>query len=181
MTGFGIFAYFGYDLPLEESLRRLVAAGFDTVSLFWGAFDGGPPLHRQPELARRAGLRVENAHAPFDGVNALWTPGDDGDRYAASLVEALEGCAASGVPVLVAHLTDGPAPPPPSPLGIDRLRRVEAAAERRGVVLALENLRHAAHLHAALSALTGPFTRFCYDSGHHFGLEIGRASCRERV
>ena len=113
MTGFGIFAYFGYDLPLEESLRRLAAAGFDTVSLFWGAFDGGPPLHRQPELARRAGLRVENAHAPFDGVNALWTPGDDGDRYAASLVEALEGCAASGVPVLVAHLTDGPAPPPP--------------------------------------------------------------------
>ena len=96
MTGFGIFAYFGYDLPLEESLRRLAAAGFDTVSLFWGAFDGGPPLHRQPELARRAGLRVENAHAPFDGVNALWTPGDDGDRYAASLVEALEGCAASG-------------------------------------------------------------------------------------
>lgn len=168
MTGFGIFAYFGYDLPLEESLRRLAAAGFDTVSLFWGAFDGGPPLHRQPELARRAGLRVENAHAPFDGVNALWTPGDDGDRYAASLVEALEGCAASGVPVLVAHLTDGPAPPP-SPLGIDRLRRVEAAAERCGVVLALENLRHAAHLHAALSALTGPFTRFCYDSGHHFG------------
>ena len=56
MTGFGIFAYFGYDLPLEESLRRLAAAGFDTVSLFWGAFDGGPPLHRQPELARRAGL-----------------------------------------------------------------------------------------------------------------------------
>ena len=108
MTGFGIFAYFGYDLPLEESLRRLAAAGFDTVSLFWGAFDGGPPLHRQPELARRAGLRVENAHAPFDGVNALWTPGDDGDRYAASLVEALEGCAASGVPVLVAHLTDAP-------------------------------------------------------------------------
>ena len=43
MTGFGIFAYFGYDLPLEESLRRLAAAGFDTVSLFWGAFDGGPP------------------------------------------------------------------------------------------------------------------------------------------
>lgn len=46
---------------------------------------------------------------------------------------------------------------------------MEAAAERCGVVLALENLRHAAHLHAALSALTGPFTRFCYDSGHHFG------------
>ena len=38
----------------------------------------------------RAGLRVENAHAPFDGVNALWTPGDDGDRYAASLGEGLQ-------------------------------------------------------------------------------------------
>lgn len=169
MTGCGIFAYFGYDLPLEESLRRIAAAGFDTVSLFWGAFDGGPPLHQQPDLARRVGLRVENAHAPFDGVNALWTPGDGGDRAAASLIEALEGCAASGVPVLVAHLTDGPAPPPPSLLGIDRLKQVEAAAERCRVVLALENLRHAAHLHAALSALTSPFTRFCYDSGHHFG------------
>lgn len=171
MGRMGIFAWFGYALPLVESLRRIRETGFDTVSLWWGETEGAPPLREQPEAARRLGLSVENAHAPFDGCNDLWLPGEGGDRYAQRLAGALRGCAEAGVPVLVAHLTDGASPPSPSALGLERLRRVEEAAERAGVTLALENLnlRHAAHLHAAFAALHSERVGFCYDSGHHYG------------
>lgn len=172
--GLGIYSWFGYELPLERAWALSKEAGFDTVSLWWGSYDGGMPLFRQPEEARRLGLTVENAHAPFEGCNELWLPGEAGDRYAAVLMEALRGCGETGVPVLVAHVEDGPNPPPPSRLGAERLKRVEEAAEKAGVVLALENLRHNEHLQAAFDELTSPWVGFCYDSGHH-------AFCRPAV
>ncbi|MBS5480996.1 MAG: sugar phosphate isomerase/epimerase [Clostridiales bacterium] len=169
MRELGIFAWFGYELPLRESFRLIRAAGFDRVMLWWGEYEGDIPLKDQPDRARRMGLEIENAHAPFDGCNTLWLPGEDGDRYADSLIACLEGCAETGVPVLVAHLTDEASPPPYHPRGLDRLRRAEEAAERTGVTLALENLRHVPHLRAAMQALASSKVGFCYDSGHHHG------------
>mgnify|MGYP005790105137 FL=1 len=112
MRELGIFAWFGYELPLQESLRLIRASGFCRVMLWWGEYEGDIPLKEQPERARQMGLEIENAHSPFDGCNTLWLPGEDGDRYAASLIACLEGCAETGVPVLVAHLTDEAFPPP---------------------------------------------------------------------
>lgn len=167
VRGLGIFAWFGYELPLAESLRRIRAAGFTHALLWWGAFDGDMPLLDQPDLVRRLGLEVENAHAPFDGCNDLWVPGEAGEAYARGLIRSLEECAAAGVPVLVAHITDGPNPTPYSPLGVERLRRVAEAAQRTGVTLALENLRRPLYTTDALDALADcPAVGFCYDSGH---------------
>lgn len=123
MRELGIFAWFGYELPLRESFRLIRAAGFDRVMLWWGEYEGDIPLKDQPDRARRMGLEIENAHAPFDGCNTLWLPGEDGDRYVDSLIACLEGCAETGVPVLVAHLTDEASPPPYHSRGLDRLRR----------------------------------------------------------
>lgn len=67
----GIFAWFGYEMPLKESLRLIKATGFDQVLLWWGEFEGDIPLLKQPETVRRLGLEVENAHAPFQGCNTL--------------------------------------------------------------------------------------------------------------
>ena len=167
MRPLGIYVWFGYDLSVEESLRRIRATGFDQVLLWWGETEGQLPLSAQPDAARRLGLTVENAHAPFGGCNRLWLPGEEGDWYADQLVACLAGCAGAGVPALVVHLTDGANPPPCSSLGLERLRRVADAAQRHGVTLLLENLRHAAHLRAALDTLDA--VRFCYDSGHHHG------------
>ena len=171
MRPLGIFAWFGYELPLTESFRRIRAAGFDQVLLWWGEYEGELPLLEQPEAARRLGLAVENAHAPFDGCNSLWLPGEAGDAYVRRLITCVEGCAAAGVPALVVHLTDEAAPPACCPLGGERIRRVVEAAEDKGVRLAFENLRHAPHL---LNACPSPAAGFCYDSGHH------HIACREQ-
>lgn len=169
MRPLGIFAWFGYELPLEESLRRIKAAGFDQVLLWWGEFEGDIPLLDQPDTVRRLGLAVENAHAPFDGCNELWLPGERGERYVHLLNDCIDGCAATGIPVLVVHLTDEANPPPYSVYGLDRVRRVIAYAEDKGVELAFENLRHVPHLQAVMETCKSPMVRFCYDSGHHNG------------
>ena len=43
------------------------------------------------------------------------------------------------------------------------------AAERRGVILAFENLRHPQHLTEVMAYFDSPHVGFCYDSGHHHG------------
>lgn len=164
-----LFAWFGYELPLEESLKKIRNAGFDAVLLWWGDPIGGLSRVAQAELARQSGLEVENAHAPYDRCNALWRPGRAGEQAAAELIACVEDCAAAAVKTLVIHLTDGASPPPCSPLGPDRLRPVVKAAERLGIRLAFENLRHPPHLRQVLDAFNSPAVGLCYDSGHHHG------------
>lgn len=48
MRPLSIFAWFGYELKLEDSFRRIRAAGFDEVFLWWGEFEGDIPLREQP-------------------------------------------------------------------------------------------------------------------------------------
>ena len=129
-----IFAWFGYALPLAESLGKIRAAGFDAVLLWWS--DGLDGLSRidQAALARRNGLEVENAHAPYDRCNDLWLPGEERARAAArELIACVEDCAAAEVKTLVVHLTDGAAPPPCSPLGPLRLRPVVETGRPAGI------------------------------------------------
>ncbi len=165
----GIYAWFGYELPLASSLQRIWEAGFDTVSLWWADAPDGLTRTAQADLARTTGLRVENAHAPFDGCNDLWIPGIRGDEAADALLACVSDCAAADVPVLVVHLTDGASPPPDSPIGPDRLRPIVEMAERRGIKLAFENLRHIPHLKRVLDTFDSPAVGLCYDSGHHHG------------
>lgn len=167
MRSAGIFTWFGYDLPFEEALRKIKATGFESVLLWWGEFEGSVPLNKQPALAKKLGLRVENAHAPYNGCNALWLPGKGGRQYADFLISCLKGCADTGVPTLVVHLTDGDIPIPCDSLGLERLQPVVEAAERYGVTLAFENLQQIIHLEAVLNAFSSPYVGFCYDSGHH--------------
>lgn len=169
----GIYAFFGYDLPVEESLRAVSAAGFDAVSLWSGEYDGGLSLARQAALAASLGLCADSVHAPFDGCNALWLPGRAGDEIGARLCADVSRCAAAGIPVLVFHLTDGESPPPVSAIGLSRLEQVIEAAAREGVRLAAENLRWAPHLGAVLHTFDTPTLGFCYDSGHAHGWGMG--------
>lgn len=163
----GIFAWFGYELPLTESLKHIKHAGFDQVMLWWGEFEGDIPLMKQPDTVRRIGLKVENAHAPFHGCNTLWTEGLGGDEYVDHLIRCINGCADTGVPVLVVHLTDLPDPPVCHVRGVERLKRAVEAAEKRKVVVAFENLRHVPHLNMIMNSFDSPYVGFCYDSGHH--------------
>lgn len=176
-TKYGIFAWFGYEMPLRERLRLIGEAGFDSVMLWWGdemsGTDGKKTAH--PDLARSFGLYVENVHAPYFGINGLWDGGADGEREEKLLLRCLEECASCGVPTMVMHITDGPAPPPFSSQGLDRIERLIARAGDLGVTLALENVQRPEYLERVFSSVCdkGQVPRglgFCYDSGHDFAV-----------
>lgn len=66
MRPLSIFAWFGYELKLEDSFRRIRAAGFDEVFLWWGEFEGDIPpagAARRPPTA--GACRVEKRPRPF--------------------------------------------------------------------------------------------------------------------
>ncbi|MBU1699185.1 MAG: sugar phosphate isomerase/epimerase [Candidatus Eisenbacteria bacterium] len=72
----GMFAWFGYRLPLEQRVGLIAQAGFSTTCLWFGEDEelvAGNMADRMPDMARDAGLSVDNLHAPFEGCNALWS------------------------------------------------------------------------------------------------------------
>lgn len=176
MKQYGIFAWFGYLMPLERRLRLIRAAGFKHVMLWWGdeflELDGDKTRH--PELARRLGLRVENAHAPYQSANCLWEEGVNGDALEELLAGCITACARCEIPALVIHPTDGPAPPrPPGESGIRRLSRLAEKAGRAGVALALENVQRPEYLEYIFKRIGSEHLGLCYDCGHDFSVSGG--------
>ncbi|MCL2487071.1 MAG: sugar phosphate isomerase/epimerase [Oscillospiraceae bacterium] len=162
-----IYDWFGYEIPMKQRYRMIRQAGFDGVLLWWSEdFDRGD-YRESPALARAAGLFVEDIHTPFDGINNLWLDNIDGEALTDCLLQCVTDCAAFEIPTMIVHLSGGENPPSYNPLGISRISRVVGKAERLGINVALENLRHVAYLDYVLNQINSPRLGFCYDSGHH--------------
>ena len=65
-----IYDWFGYEIPINERYKLIKKAGFDGVLLWWSNgfgrdVSGIDEYLKGPELARKAGLYVENIHISF--------------------------------------------------------------------------------------------------------------------
>ena len=58
-------------------------------------------------------------------------------------------------------------PPPPNKIGINRLKAVLEYAEKKGVKIALENLKQIHYLQYIFERIPASNLGFCYDSGHN--------------
>ena len=166
---YSLYQYFGYEMSLDERFALVKTAGFDAVGLWrddWFGWSG----HREfADRARSAGLRVGDGHAPFardyEFVNALWLDNLDGVTTYGTYLRTVEEAALDGVSTLVVHLQDRD-PPPPNNLGVERIARLVAAAEERGVTIALENIYLHEYLTYVFDRVDSPSLGFCYDAGH---------------
>ena len=104
-----------------------------------------------PEMARAVGLEVENVHAPFDKTNRIWTESVNAEDIVKRYTQCIIDCAQHNIPTVVVHLTNGDAPPPPTLLGLDRIKYLVELAEQKGVNIALENLRKPEYLQFVFS------------------------------
>ena len=167
---FGIFSWFGFVLPLKTRFQLIREAGFLAVCTWWEDLDpasDGPRLC-QRELAESQGLRLENAHLPYYGCDALWKEGLVGDAFLEGYLKDVAQAAEGGISTLVLHPFELDVPKQGQfPLFLSRLRRLGDAAERAGVRLAVENLKNWPALIRILDALWDhPALGFCFDSGH---------------
>ena len=168
MTGiYDCFGYGpGYDVSFSERYRLIKDAGFDCVMLWWSdKFGRGEEYPEDADLARDAGLRIENIHTPVYGQNDLSLDNLQGDHVLQVYLKCVEDCHTHHIPAAVIHL---PADEfPINEIGNDRLDRIIDKAGTLDVNLAFENLRNIRNLTSVLNRVTFPHVGFCYDSCHH--------------
>lgn len=166
-----IYDWFGYELPNKERYRLIKEAGFDGVLLWWSDgfgrdIFGGNDYRNGPQIAREAGLFIENIHTPVQNQNSLWLDNLDGEALTDCYLQCIVDCSKFQIPTMVMHLPNEDNPY--SALGLDRIKRITDKAENLGVNVALENLRNFANLTYVLEQVDSLRIGFCYDSGHHY-------------
>ncbi len=164
-----VFAWFGFELPKEELFPMIKRVGFEGVTFWWSGYPNQPDYRLQPELARKAGLHVENVHAPYYESSSLWEDSEEGEAFARILLNGIDECAAHEIPAMVMHpcRTDAP---PASEIGFRRFAAIIERAEQRGVNVAIENLDAPTPIERAallLERFDSPRFGLCFDSGHH--------------
>lgn len=168
MNQLTIFFWFGFPIPMEERFKLIKLVGFDGVLLWWSdeyaAVDGDKRLH--PKMDRRNGLFIENIHTPTPRNNSLWEDNIQGEAFVKILQDCIDDCERFHIPTAVIHGTYGDTAPSYNQIGFDRIKRLVEVAERKGVNLALENLRQPGALDYIFSKIQSDRLGFCYDSGH---------------
>ena len=161
-----IFDWFGYEVPYEKRYRLIKEAGFDGVLLYWSDEFNNTDYKHCPEMARDAGLFVENIHTSFDNINDLWLDNLSGDEIVDYLLQCVDDCHEYEIPTMIVHLTSGDNPPHANELCVKRINRIIERAEQKCVNVALENLRKPEYLGFVFDRITSSRLGFCFDSGH---------------
>ncbi len=155
------------DGDLNDFLRIVKNAGFEY--LFCG------DNRETVTAAQKAGMILDNIHAPFDGINAMWLPGEDGETMLNRLKNTVDLCAAHDIPKAVIHLSSGLTPPRINDLGYARFNNLIEHAIQKGVRLAFENQRMLANLAFIMEEYKDvPEVGFCWDTGHELCFTSGR-------
>ncbi|MDK8183358.1 sugar phosphate isomerase/epimerase family protein [Paenibacillus sp. UMB4589-SE434] len=166
-----IYDWFGNELPNKERYKLIKEAGFDGVLLWWSDGFGRDCFGRNdyrngPQMAREAGLFIENIHTPVQYENNLWLDNLDGEITTDCYLQCVADCAEFEIPTMVVHLPNEDNPC--NTLGLDRIKRITEKAEQLGVNVAMENLWNLSNLAYVLEQVDSLRIGFCYDSGHHY-------------
>ena len=133
MTGiYDCFGYgSGYDVSFEERYKLIRKSGFDCVMLWWSnQFGRGDGYQEDVRLARRAGLFVENIHAPVHEQNNLSLDNLSGEGVFQSYLQCVADCFEYDIPTMVIHLPNDNNPL--NQTGIRRLAELILLAKKIG-------------------------------------------------
>lgn len=171
LEGMGVYCWFRDPLPPERKIAMIRDAGFDSIALWWGdeydATDGS--RFDIMKLAESYHLTIQNFHAPYPGVNALWGPSPgQRERILGFYASCLQDCAACRVNTLVIHVDDleFTYDDTNQAAAVKGIAEIATLAERLGVRLAIENYTSFQSVWAILSRIRSDSLGFCYDSGH---------------
>lgn len=123
-------------------------------------------------LLRKNGIECVNCHAPFKGINEIWSADASGEEMLDRLISGVEACARNQIPVLVVHLSSGDNAPRINDVGQARFDRLMDAARKAGVTIAFENQRKLGNLANAMEQY--PDAAFCWDVGHEGCFSYGK-------
>lgn len=165
MANYTIVDYFGYNLTPQERMKTIKSAGFDGVILLWADYFDSD-YKEFPQYAEKAGLYVENTHAPYMQANSIWEDTIDGEEYTSHIISCIEECSIYEIPTLVIHPINGITPLPTSNFGIERFKRIVDNAEKFNINLAIENQGNPEYIDYVFKEIESGKLYFCFDSGH---------------
>lgn len=168
------------DIPQERRAELLKENGIERTFIASEI----PDFDEVMQLYIDKGITVETLHAPFQGINAMWSEDDkEGEEMLLRLIDSVDKCAKYGIPTTIVHVSSGRPMPEISEKGIARYERLFDYAKEKGVKVALENLRYLENLAFLMERYDYPV--FCWDTGHencytdgvkymeHFGERLG--------
>ena len=118
--------------PYEEVIEAFLENGIDRTFMNIEH----PEFENAMDALAKAGITVENFHAPFKGQNTIWAPGEEGENMLARLLAGVDTCVKYGVKVMVGHVSNSRPMPAISPVGLERFDRLMAYAKEKGVTIA---------------------------------------------
>lgn len=169
MAKFGIFAWFGFVMPLSKRLELIKRAGFDSTCLWWEDEEGHYPIKKtdMPMMVRDLGLTLDNIHTPFCNSNDLWSEFFSArSKIIKKYLTWLEDCARFNIPIMVMHIMEGDIVPKVNKYGIESIWKLTQEAEKLKVKIALENTRFSHGITSILSEIESEHLGLCYDSSH---------------
>ena len=173
MRKIGICIHALGSVPVDEYARMISELGFDTT--FTGSEQDEKKQAALSETLAKHNIACESIHAPFGHINDIWLDCEGGEKMLSELTQAVNDCAAGGVPVLVVHLSSGLTPPSITDLGQRRFATLMEHAEKKNVIIAYENQRMLGNIAWAFEQFaSSPALGFCWDCGHENCFTYGR-------
>lgn len=166
----GVFSWFGYIMPLEERLSIIKNSGFNAVAIWWEDEEGDVIIKKEeiPRLVKKAGLFIENIHAPFCDINSLWSENENLRREIVEKhIQWLKDCKEFNIPVMVMHISEDFKVKEPNNIGLESMREIVNAAEECGVKVAIENTDNNALISYILENLNSKSLGLCFDTSHN--------------
>ncbi len=156
------------DCIIKESpivtLDRIKEIGFE--AFFTGYIDI-ETVSALKNKAEKLGLDFEFIHAPFRGINAMWTSGMDYLPLYNAMKQTIDSASACGVKTIITHVSSGWTPPQVCDTGLARYDALVEYAMGKNVNLAFENLRKFGNLACLMDRYENvENVSFCYDCGH---------------
>lgn len=151
-------------LTLEEYVKEIAALGFTRT---FSDTTTPEKMAETEKIVHRAGLAFDQLHAPFDGINHMWSAGEVGDAMYKRLTDAIDCCVALDAPIATVHLSSGWTPPMINDIGRGRYISLVEYAAKRGVKIAFENQRKLYNIAWAFEEFKdADNVGFCWDTGH---------------
>lgn len=167
------------NLSIEE-ISLFKEAGFSNVHI--SATDkpyNESEIYNTVNAAAKAGIKSVDLHPYYKYNGRMWHNCPERREAIEFNLKQIGICKSFGIESLVLHPSQGEGNYIISNEGLKAFEILAEKAEKEGVILCIENLKHHNQLSFLFENIKSPYFKFCYDSGHHHAFAKERDFIKE--
>lgn len=155
------------NLSIEE-IKLFKEAGFGSVHISATDKPYTPgEIYKAVNDTAKADVKAVNLHPYYKCNGFMWHDCMEREDAIKFNLRQIELCKELNMESIVLHSSQGEGNYIVSDPGLSAYKRLTEKAEKEGVYLCIENLKHHNQLTPIFQSIDSPYLKFCYDSGHH--------------